>query len=42
VEPKDVTVIRIGSTLAMDTIWISENLLEEARKIPGIEVLGQQ
>jgi len=40
VDPKDVTMIRIGSTLAMDTIWISENLLEKAKQIPGLEVLG--
>jgi len=24
----------------MDTIWISENLLEKAKQIPGLEVLG--
>jgi len=37
--PEEVTMIRINNTLAMDTIWISENLIEEARKIPQIEIL---
>lgn len=41
IEPKDVTVIRIGSTLDMDTILISENLLERAKDIPGLEVIGE-
>lgn len=39
--PEEVTMIRINNTLAMDTIWISENLLEEAKTIPGIEILGE-
>lgn len=41
VAPEDVTMIRINSTLAMDTIWISENLLEKAKSIPGVEILGE-
>lgn len=32
-------VIRLRSTLAMDELWISEALLEEAKAQPGIEVL---
>jgi len=40
VAPEDVTMIRINSTLAMDVIWISENLVEKAKTIPGIEILG--
>lgn len=39
--PEDVTVIRIRSTLDMDTIWISENLLAEAAAIPGLQILGK-
>ena len=41
VDPKDVTVIRIGSTLAMDTIWVSENLMEKVKQIPGMEIIGK-
>lgn len=39
--PGEVTLIRIRDTLAMDTIWISENLLEEARSLEGVEILGE-
>ena len=39
--PEEVTMIRIGNTLEMDTIWISENLIEEAKKIPEIEILSE-
>ena len=39
--PHEVTMIRINHTLAMDTIWISENLVEQAKQIPGIEILGE-
>ncbi|MDY4488257.1 MAG: lactate racemase domain-containing protein [Candidatus Limivicinus sp.] len=39
--PEEITMIRINSTLAMDTIWISENMLDQARSIPGIEILGE-
>lgn len=37
--PEEITMIRINNTLAMDTIWISENLIEQARTIPEIEIL---
>lgn len=40
VEPEDITMIRIAHTLALDEIWISENLLPEARRHPDIEVLS--
>lgn len=38
--PEDVTMIRIGSTLAMDAIWVSENLLDRVQATPGMEILG--
>ncbi len=41
VEPADITMIRIVHTLALDTIWISENLLEEAKTHPDIEIIGE-
>ena len=39
--PEEVTMIRIGSTLAMDTIYVSENLLDEVRRTPGMEILSE-
>ena len=39
--PEEVTMIRIHDTLAMDTIWVSENLLEQVKKIPGMEILSE-
>ena len=39
--PEEITMIRINSTLAMDTIWISENMLDLARRTPGVEILGE-
>ncbi len=39
--PEEITMIRIGSTLDMDTIWISENMLEQAKENPLIEILGE-
>lgn len=40
--PEEVTMIRIGSTLAMDTILISENMLDEASALGDeIEILGE-
>lgn len=39
--PKEITMIRIESTLAMDRIWVSENLLDEVRKYPDMEIIGQ-
>jgi Uncharacterized conserved protein (DUF2088). len=41
VDTDKVTMIRIGSTLEMDTIYISENMVDEARKKPDIEILSQ-
>lgn len=38
--PQDVTMIRIESTLAMDRIWVSENLLPEVEKREDMIVLG--
>lgn len=38
--PEDVTMIRIESTLAMDRIWVSENLLPEVKKREDMVVLG--
>ena len=40
-QPEEVTMIRIGSTLAMDVIWVSENLIDEVKKIPGMEIIGE-
>ena len=39
--PEEVTMIRIQSTLALDTIWISENMIKEAKKYQDIEILGE-
>lgn len=39
--PEEVTMIRIASTLAMDTIYVSENLLDEVAATSGIEILGE-
>lgn len=39
--PKDVTMIRIASTLAMDTIWVSENLLDQVARAEDMEILGE-
>lgn len=39
--PEEVTMIRIASTLAMDTIYVSENLLDEVAATPGMEILGE-
>lgn len=39
--PEEVTMIRINNTLAMDTIWVSENLLEKVKKTPGMEILSE-
>lgn len=39
--PKDVTMIRIASTLAMDTIWVSENLLDQVARAGDMEILGE-
>ena len=39
--PEEVTMIRINNTLAMDTIWVSENLLEQVKKTPGMEILSE-
>lgn len=38
--PEDITMIRIASTLKMDTIWVSENLLPEVEKHADMAVLG--
>lgn len=40
-EPDEISMIRIGSTLDMDVIWISETLLEEAKRNPALEILGE-
>jgi len=40
VEPENITMIRIPHTLSLDTIWISENLLEEAKKHHDVEIIG--
>lgn len=39
--PEEVTMIRIASTLAMDTIYVSENLLDEVAATLGMEILGE-
>lgn len=39
--PEEVTMIRINNTLAMDTIWVSENLIEQVKKTPGMEILSE-
>lgn len=41
VAPEDITMIRIGSTLAMDTIWVSENMIPEVQKHSDMEILGE-
>ena len=38
--PRDVTMIRIESTLAMEKIWVSENLLPWVRAREDMRVLG--
>lgn len=39
--PEEITMIRIGSTLALDTIWVSENLIETVKGIPEMEILSE-
>ncbi|MBQ3079823.1 MAG: DUF2088 domain-containing protein [Clostridia bacterium] len=39
--PNEITMIRILNTLAMDTIWVSENLLEEVKKHEDMIILGK-
>ncbi|MBQ3865144.1 MAG: hypothetical protein II781_04830, partial [Clostridia bacterium] len=39
--PEEITMIRIESTLAMDVIQVSENLLPEVRKRDDMEILGE-
>jgi len=39
--PEEITMIRIESTLAMERIWVSENLLDEVRKHEDMEILGE-
>ena len=39
--PEEITMIRIESTLAMERIWVSENLLSEVRKHDDMIVLGE-
>ncbi len=41
VEPENITMIRIAHTLALDEILISENLLQEAKRHPDIEIVGE-
>ena len=38
--PEEITMIRIRDTLAMDTIWVSENLLPTIRGMRDMEILG--
>lgn len=39
--PGEITLIRIENTLAMDRIWVSENLLDEVRSRDDMVVLGE-
>lgn len=39
-KPEEITMIRIRNTLALDTIWVSENLMETVKKIPEMEILS--
>ena len=39
--PEEITMIRVESTLAMERIWVSENLLSEVRKHDDMVVLGE-
>lgn len=39
--PEEITMIRIESTLAMERIWVSENLLEEVRKHDDMKIVGK-
>ena len=39
--PEEVTMIRIESTLAMERIWVSENLLPEVLQHEDMRVLGE-
>lgn len=41
VAPEDVTMIRIRSTMHMDTIWVSESLLDTVRQTPNMEILTE-
>lgn len=40
-QPGDVTIIRIRNTLCMSRIEISENLMEEAARQPGMRLCGE-
>lgn len=39
--PEGVTVVRIKDTLHLEYMYISENLLERAKKVPEITILGE-
>lgn len=39
--PENVRVIRIANTLAMDSIMISENMIEDAKAHPEVEIIGE-
>lgn len=39
--PDEITMIRIENTLAMDKIWVSENMLPEVRQHTDMEILGE-
>lgn len=41
VEYSQMKIIRIKNTLDLEYIWISPSLIEEARKIPEIEILSE-
>lgn len=41
VNPEDVRIVHIKDTLSMDTIEISENMLEAAENHPEIEIIGK-
>ncbi|MDF2522405.1 MAG: hypothetical protein K0R31_46 [Clostridiales bacterium] len=41
VDYENVKLIRIKNTLKLSEIYISENMLEEAKATPGIEVIGE-
>ena len=41
VEPDKVRLIHIRDTLHISDIWVSENMVESIRKIPGITITGE-
>lgn len=41
IDYEKVRIIRIKNTLKLEEIWVSENMLDEAKSTPGLKVVGE-